>query len=207
MEKKRIIAAITGASGVICGIRIVEILADIAEIHLIVSDAAMDVIELETSYSYSRIASLAHKVYDNDDFTAPIASGSFPTDGMIISPCTIKTLSAVANCYSASLISRAADVVLKERKPLVLCVRETPFSPGHLNLMIQASQMGALICPPVISMYSKPQTISQLVDHTVGRQLDLLGIRTDFCSRWTGVSVSKEKVDMQESCNWRHEAL
>lgn len=183
---KRIIVAITGASGVRYGIRTLEILRALShETHCIVSRAAQDVIAQETGRTAEEICALADHSYDPLDLGASIASGSSPVDGMIIAPCSIKTLSAIANSYSADLISRAADVCLKEGRPLLLMVRETPLHPGHIRLMAQAADAGAILFPPIPLFYGNPQTVDEIVDASVGRALARLGIANDSYPKWT----------------------
>lgn len=178
----------SGASGVIYGIRLLEVLQKESgiETHLIMSDAAKLNIAVETDRNAKDVQGLADVVYSNKDIAATIASGSFQTDGMIIAPCAIKTLSAVANSYADSLIVRAADVILKERRRLVLVPRETPLHSGHCELMLKASQIGAIIAPPMPAHYIKPQTIDDLVDHHVGRLLDLFDVDPGLVKRWPG---------------------
>ena len=173
----------------IYGIRLLEVLGNIdgVETHLVMSDSARMNIALETDRNANDVKALADFVYSNKDIGATIASGSFRTDGMIIAPCAIKTLSAVANCYSDCLINRAADVVLKERRKLVLVPRETPLHTGHCELMLKASQLGAILAPPMPAHYIKPTTIDELVDHHVGRILDLFDIDPGLVQRWAGV--------------------
>jgi len=188
---RRIIVAITGASGAVYGIRTLEILRSLAiETHLVVSDAARRIIEPETGRSASEVGRLASTVYAADDIHAPIASGSFPVDGMIIAPCSIKTLSAVANAYTPDLIPRAADVCLKEGRPLVLMVRESPLHAGHLRLMQDAAQAGAIIFPPIPVFYGNPQSVADIVNASVGRALARMGIENDFYPRWRGSGPS-----------------
>jgi len=186
-EIPRLILAITGASGAIYGIRALQILQDSpVETHLIVSRAAERTIEMETDWTLDDVNSLADRVYDPDDIGAAIASGSFMVLGMLIAPCSIKSLSAIANSYTADLVVRAADVCLKEDRPLVLMVRETPLHLGHLRLMVTTTEMGAVIFPPVPAFYGKPQTIDEVIDASVGRALARLGIDNDSYPRWEG---------------------
>jgi 4-hydroxy-3-polyprenylbenzoate decarboxylase len=181
----RVIVAITGASGAVYGIRALEILRELnIEAHLILSTNAKVTIQQETLLKVSDVEALAGIVYDHLDLTAPIASGSYPVQGMIVVPCSIKTLSAIANSYTADLITRAADVCLKEARPLVLMVRETPLHRGHLSLMIKASEMGAILFPPVPAFYGHPQTIGDLVNTSVGRALARLGIDNHAYPHW-----------------------
>ena len=186
----RLIVGMTGASGLIYGIRLLETLklVDDIETHLIVSPTARMNITLETDWAVKDVEALADVVHKPNDIGASIASGSFKTAGMIIAPCSIKTLSGVANSYADNLIVRAADVTLKERRRLVLMPRETPLHTGHLRLMHEASLMGAIIAPPMPAMYTKPQTIDDLVNQSVGRVLDLFDLDPGIVKRWTGPS-------------------
>jgi len=184
--KKKIVVGISGASGSIYAVRLLELLRQTAEVHLIISRAAATVLALETEYRIEEISRLAYRIYDNEDFCAPVASGSFPVDAMVVIPCSIKTLSAIANCHCDTLISRAADVALKEKRRLILSVRETPLHLGHLKLMLQAAESGALITPPVPQFYTRPQSISDIVTQTACRILDLLDIKSEFTVRWNG---------------------
>ncbi len=184
---KRIVIGISGASGAIYGIRLVEALRGRVESHLIISPAARAIISQETSYEVAQIESMATFVHDANNLEAPLSSGSFPTDGMTIIPCSIKSLSAVANSYNENLMIRAADVTLKERRQLVLAVRETPLHIGHLHLMLRVSEMGAIVFPPIPAFYHRPRTIDELIDHTVGKILDLFEIEHTLFRRWEGV--------------------
>ena len=185
----RLIVGMSGASGVIYGVRLLEALKkeSDAETHLILSDSAKININLETEWSVKDVQALADHVHSNRDIAATIASGSFQTAGMIVVPCAIKTLSAIANSYADSLIVRAADVILKERRSLVLVPRETPLHTGHCELLYKASQLGAIIAPPMPAHYIKPQSIDDLVNHHVGRILDLFDIDSAFVKRWQGL--------------------
>lgn len=184
----RLIVGMSGASGVIYGIRLLEALKEESDVetHLVMSDSAKMNINLETDWSVKDVQALADHLHSNRDISASIASGSFGTDGMIVAPCAIKTLSAITNSYADSLIVRAADVVLKECRRLVLVPRETPLHPGHCELLYRASQLGAIIAPPMPAHYIKPQTVDDLVNHHVGRILDLFGIDCGFVQRWKG---------------------
>ena len=186
---KKLVVGITGASGVILGIRLLQVVreARLAETHLVVSPAAKATIAQETHWKVSDVEALADATYDTRDIGAAIASGSFVTTGMVIIPCSIKTLSAVANSYSADLISRAADVTLKEGRLLVLVVRETPLHLGHLRLMERAAEIGGVILPPMPAFYARPQTIEDVVDNIVGRVLLRLGIENELYLKWTGM--------------------
>ncbi|MCK5551655.1 MAG: UbiX family flavin prenyltransferase [Deltaproteobacteria bacterium] len=183
---RRIIVGISGASGVIYGIRMLEALKGQAESHLIISSAARETISLETPYKASEIEKMATFVHGIDDLGATLSSGSFQTDGMVIIPCSMKSLSAVANSYAENLIIRAADVTLKERRRLVLVVRECPLHTGHLRLMLRVSQMGAIIFPPVPAFYHNPKTLDEVINHTIGKILDLFGIEHTLFRRWEG---------------------
>jgi 4-hydroxy-3-polyprenylbenzoate decarboxylase len=181
----RLVVGITGASGVILGIRLLEMLRPLEiETHLVLSSAAKVTIAQETNWKISAVQALADVTYDHRDIGAAIASGSYSTRGMVILPCSIKTLSAVANSYADDLISRAADVTLKEGRPLVLVVRETPLHRGHIRLLDLAAQAGAVIFPPVPAFYTRPQSVDEIIDNTVGRLLARLGIENDAYLKW-----------------------
>ncbi|UCG63963.1 MAG: UbiX family flavin prenyltransferase [Deltaproteobacteria bacterium] len=183
--KKRIVIAITGATGVIYGIEMLrELSKRDLETHLIISESGKKNISFETDYSVAEVESMADKVYRNDHLGAPLASGSFLTGGMVVAPCTIKTLSGIANSYSDNLIVRAADVSLKEKRKLVLMVRETPLHKGHLRLMSMAANMGAHILPPMPSFYNHPQTIEDIIHQTIGKAFDYLEIEHTLFERW-----------------------
>jgi 4-hydroxy-3-polyprenylbenzoate decarboxylase len=185
---KRLVVGISGASAAIYGIRLLQALQDVkVESHLVITDPAREIIALETDYDVSEVEALATHVHGVRDVGAEIASGSFRADGMAIVPCSIKTLSAVASSYADNLLVRAADVTLKERRRLVLMVRETPLHLGHLRLMQEVSEMGAVVYVPVPAFYARPRTIEDLVDHTVGRILDLFDIEHDLLNRWHGM--------------------
>lgn len=190
---KRLIVGISGASGVVYGIRLLEILRQSGEIesHLVLSAAAKATIAQETDRKISEVEALASVVHNPNDIGANIASGSFVTIGMVIVPCSIKTLSAVANSYSADLMSRAADVCLKEGRPLILCVRETPLHVGHLRLMTQAAESGAIIMPPVPAFYGNPATLDEVIDGTIGRILLRLSIDNELYTKWRGMTSNK----------------
>jgi len=185
--QKRIIIGIAGASGVIYGVRLLSLLKDRdIETHLIISEPGKKNIEIETTYKAKEVEAMATRVYDNQNVGECIASGSFLTDGMVVVPCTIKTLSGIANSYNDNLLVRAADVTLKEKRKLVLMVRETPLHKGHLRLMTLAADMGAHILPPVPSFYHQPKTIDDIIDQTVGKIFDYLGIEHNLFKRWSG---------------------
>jgi flavin prenyltransferase len=184
--KRRIIVGISGSSGVIYGVRALQHLHAMPDVetHLIVSEAADKTLAIETDYRVAQLRAWCDVMHQNDNLAASIASGSFRTEGMMIMPCSIKTLSGVANCYAENLMQRAADVVLKERRKLVLVVRETPLHKGHLELMLRATDYGAVILPPVPAFYHAPQSIDQLIDQTVARAFDCLGIEHALAPRW-----------------------
>ncbi len=185
----RLVVGISGASGVILGIRMLEVLKSMEiETHLIISPAGRVTIAQETSRKLSEVQGLANVHYSDKDIAAAVASGSFDTLGMVVIPCSIKTLSAIANSYSADLMSRAADVTLKEGRPLLLVVREAPLHPGHLRLMTQAAEAGAVIFPPVPAFYAHPQSLDEVIDNIVGRVLVRMGIDNPMYSRWTGAA-------------------
>lgn len=185
----RIIVGITGATGVIYGIRLLEALKNTeVETHLILSDAGKKNILIETDFKIKDVEGLASRVHDIGNLASSISSGSFSTGGMVIVPCTIKTLSGVAHSYNDNLIVRAADVVLKERRKLILVVRETPLHKGHLELMSRVADLGGIILPPIPAFYHSPRTIDDLLDHTVGKILDLLGIDNSLFTRWKGIN-------------------
>jgi 4-hydroxy-3-polyprenylbenzoate decarboxylase len=188
MATERLIVAITGASGPVYGVRLLEALRSHTdfEVHLILSTGAAPTIDFELGRSCESVAELAHVVHDENNLAASIASGSFITRGMIVAPCSAKTLSGIATSFNDNLIVRAADVCLKERRPLVLVVRETPLHIGHLRLMQQVTEAGAVVLPPVPGFYAKPKTIEELVDHSVMRALDQVGVHLHLVPRWQG---------------------
>ena len=185
---KRLVIGMSGSSGVIYGIRMLEVLAKDPEVetHLILSQAAKMNIGIETEWSVADVEALADEVHNNKNIGASIASGSYKTAGMIVVPCSMKTLSGIANSYAENLIIRAADVMLKERRRLVIVPRESPLHTGHCELMLKASQMGAIICPPSPAFYSEPKTVDDIINHTVARTLDLFDIETGNMQRWQG---------------------
>lgn len=184
----RIVVGISGASGAIYGVRTLEVLHRLGvETHLVLSDTAGKTIEFETSRRLDDVVSLATRVYPVHDVGAAVSSGSFKTDGMVVAPCSIKTLSGIANSYNDNLLTRAADVSLKERRKLVLVVRETPLHLGHLRLMTAVTEMGAVLLPPVPSFYHLPTTIDDIVNQTVGKVLDQFGLDASLFKRWTGM--------------------
>jgi flavin prenyltransferase len=186
---RRIVVAITGATGAVYGVRLLERLRAIpgVETHLVISDAATLTLHQEVGLQRRDVETLAHVVHKNREIGAPIASGSFQSDGMVIAPCSMKTLAAVAHGLSDNLIARAADVILKERRRLVLMVRETPFNLAHLRNMTAVTEMGGIVFPPLPSFYNKPGSIDEMVDHTLARVIDLLGIENDLAPRWAGM--------------------
>jgi 4-hydroxy-3-polyprenylbenzoate decarboxylase len=186
---RRFVVAITGATGAVYGVQLLERLRAIpgVETHLVISDAATLTLHQETGLQRRDVEALAHVVHKNREIGASIASGSFQTDGMVIAPCSMKTLAAVAHGLSDNLIARAADVVLKERRRLVLMVRETPFNLAHLRNMTAVTEMGGIVFPPLPSFYNKPDSIAEMVDHTVARVIDLLGIDNGIAPRWAGM--------------------
>ncbi|HMK64570.1 MAG TPA: UbiX family flavin prenyltransferase [Thermodesulfobacteriota bacterium] len=188
MDEKGLLVGISGASGAIYGIRLLETLKimDIKS-FLILSREAEKIIQLETSYSVAQIKEIATVCFDPEDTAAPVSSGSFnKTLGMVILPCSIKTLSALANSYNVNLLIRAADVILKEGRRLVVCPREAPLHYGHLELMLRLSNMGALLFPPIPAFYHRPQTIEEIIDQSVGKILDLFDIESPNFKRWAG---------------------
>lgn len=183
----RVIVGITGATGAIYGVRLLERLREASvETHLVISRWGARTLIHETPYSREQVEALASTTYAPGDMGAAISSGSFKTDGMIIAPCSAKTLAAIAHGYGDNLIHRAADVILKERRRLVLVVREAPLSDIHLENMLKLSRMGAVILPPLPAFYNHPRTIDDLVDHTVSRMLDQFGLETSGVERWAG---------------------
>jgi 4-hydroxy-3-polyprenylbenzoate decarboxylase len=192
----RIVVGITGSTGAIYGVRLLEVLHNSPDIetHLVVSQPARQTIEYETGWRSQAVLDLANVVYDYSDIGAAISSGSFPTDGMIVAPCSIKTLSSIASSYNDNLLSRAADVTLKERRKLVLIVRETPLHRGHLRLMLEVTENGGVILPPMPSFYHRPKTVDDIVNHTVQRALDQFGIEKGLFQRWTGAQMADAHV-------------
>lgn len=189
VRRKRIIVAMTGATGAALGIKLLQVLRRLnVETHIVMSQWAEQTIRYETDYTPANVRALADVHYNNHDQAAPISSGSYKTDGMIIIPCSVKTLSAVNAGYGSDLITRAADVMLKERRRLVLAVRETPLSAIHLRNMTEITQAGAIICPTVPAFYNRPNSIDDMVTQMVGRMLDLFDIDTGEFTRWEGTS-------------------
>jgi flavin prenyltransferase len=187
VNQKRLIVAITGATGAIYGVRVLQRLREAGiETHLVISRWGARTLLHETSWSREQVDALASEVYAPGDMGAAISSGSFRTDGMIIAPCSAKSLAAIAHGYGDNLVHRAADVVLKERRRLVLAVREAPLSEIHLESMLKLARMGAVILPPMPAFYNHPQTIDDIVEHTVARMLDQVGVELPEASRWSG---------------------
>jgi 4-hydroxy-3-polyprenylbenzoate decarboxylase len=185
---RRLIVGISGASGILYGIRILQVLQDSGiERHLVMSDSAKMTLATETDMSLKAVEALATEVHNVKNIGATISSGSFKTMGMVVAPCSVRSLSEIAYGMTGSLLTRAADVVLKERRRLVLMVRETPLHTGHLRAMLQASENGAILMPPLPALYARPQSLDDMVNHTVGRCLDLFDIETSLVSRWAGM--------------------
>ena len=183
---KRLIVGLSGASGSIYGVRLLQVLREQKEIetHLVLSKPAERTIVEETNFKVEEVKALATVVHQIQNIGASIASGSFKTEGMVVMPCSIRTISAIAHCISDNLLTRAADVILKERRRLVLVVRESPLHVGHLKNLLAAAEMGAVIVPPVPAFYALPKTLDDVIDHTIGRVLDLFGIEHNLVKRW-----------------------
>lgn len=195
-EPRRIIVAITGASGAIYGVRALEMLRDLpgVETHAIITSGARATLAFETCHQPGEVAELADVVHRADDLAAPISSGSFRCDGMLVAPCSIKTLSGIANCYDDNLVVRAADVTLKERRRLVLVLRETPLHMSHLRLMTEVTSSGGIVVPPVPAFYHHPETVDDIVNQTMGRVLDLFGLDAGVIQRWQGGKSAARKA-------------
>ena len=189
----RLVVGISGSTGSIYGIRLLQILRRVSDVetHLIVSQAGKRTLVEETDYTVRDVEGLATRAYDDRDIGAALASGSFKTAGMVIAPCSIKTVSALANSYASTLIARAGDVTLKEGRPLVVVVRETPLHVGHLRQLLALAEIGAVILPPVPAFYHRPRTLDDLINHTVGRILDRFGIAHDLVPEWTGTGPGR----------------
>jgi flavin prenyltransferase len=187
-EVKRLVVGLTGSTGSVYGIRLLQVLRTTpdVEVHLVISAPGKRTLVEETDWSVKDVEALAHAVYDDRDVGAPLASGSFKTAGMAIAPCSVKTVSALANGHTDTLISRAGDVTLKEGRPLVAVVRETPLHIGHLRQMLALAEIGGIILPPMPAFYLRPKTIDEIVDHTVARILDRLGLPQDLVPEWPG---------------------
>lgn len=188
-DARRIVVAISGASGAIYGARLLQVLRETPDIetHLVVSEAGWRNVEQEHDLNRSAIEALAHRVHDVHDVGASIASGSFLCSGMVIAPCSMRTLAAVAHGLGDNLITRSADVMLKERRRLLLMVRESPFNLAHLRNMVSVTEMGAIVCPPLPAFYTRPRTVSDIVDSSVARVLDLLDVQHSLSMRWEGM--------------------
>lgn len=189
-QPKKLIVGISGATGAIYGVRLLQILKTTPEVetHLVLSKAAERTIPFETPLTVKEVQALADVTYNVQDIGATISSGSFPVEGMIVAPCSMKTLAAVATSYTTDLLSRSADVTLKEGRRLVLMVRETPLHLGHLRMMVQAAEIGAIILPPLPAFYNFPKTLDDIINHTVGRTLDLFHLDLDLVKRWRGMA-------------------
>lgn len=199
MPMKRLIVGITGASGAVFGIRLLEALrAAGVESHLIISKWGLQTIEHETPYTLQQVRSLATVCYGQADMGAAVSSGSFLTEGMVIAPCSVRTVAAIAHGIGEHLVHRAADVILKERRKLVLLVRETPLSEVHLENMLKLARMGVTVMPPVPAFYNRPQTLDDMVDHIVARMLDQFGIDAGFARRWDG-KMHAESAERRKS--------
>jgi 4-hydroxy-3-polyprenylbenzoate decarboxylase len=187
--KKRIVVGLSGSSGAIYGVRLLEVLSEQPDLetHLVITKGARATISYETDYDPDVVSAMADFVYEDTEMGAPIASGTFLVDGMMVVPCSIKTLSSIANSFDANLISRAADVCLKERRKVVLVVRETPLHAGHLRLMLEATESGAVILPPVPGFYTRPTSVRDIVDHTITKILDQFDIDARLIERWSGI--------------------
>ncbi len=192
-----LVIGITGASGAIYGIRLLQVLRSVGDVetHLIVSEAGETVIKHETEWRIEDVKSLASFSYANDDMGSRLASSAFSRDGMIVAPCTVKTMSALAYSFADNLLVRAGDVTLKERKRLLLVVRETPLHLGHVRTMERLTEMGAVIMPPVPAFYHQPRTVADIVDHSVGKMLDVFGIKHNLYKEWPGVSSETEGIE------------
>jgi flavin prenyltransferase len=194
-QKPRLIVGLSGSSGLPYGIRLLEVLRKLGshEIHLILTDAAKLNISVETDWRVKDVEALADVVHNVMNISASIASGSFKTEGMIVAPCSIRTLSAITHSFADNLLARAADVVLKERRRLVVMPREAPLHTGHCKLLYEASQLGIIVFPPMPTFYGRPCTIDDMVNTTIGRVLDLFGIDAGLVKRWTGVADKSKK--------------
>src|SRR5580698_1701812 len=187
-KAERLVIGLSGASGVAYGIRLLEALRELRiESHLVMTKPAQLTIGYETDLTPKQVAAKADHVHRIEDIAAPIASGSFRTRGMIVAPCSVRTMSEIATGVTTNLLTRAADVMLKERRPLILMVRETPLHLGHLRTMVQLAEMGAVIAPPLPAFYARPESIADMVDQSVGRALDLLGLSWAPVRRWSGI--------------------
>jgi 4-hydroxy-3-polyprenylbenzoate decarboxylase len=190
---RRFIVGISGSTGSIYGIRLLQVLREQpdVEVHLVISAPGKKTLVAETDFSVKDVEALAHVVHDNKDIGSALASGSFRTSGMAVAPCSVKTLSALANSYADTLIARAGDVCLKERRPLVVVARETPLHAGHLRQMTTLAELGAVILPPMPAFYLRPRTVAEIIDHTVARVLDHLGVEQQLVPEWIGTPVPR----------------
>lgn len=197
MPANRIIVAITGASGAIYGVRALEQLRAMGglEVHLVISPSAARTLHEETEFTMEDVRALADVVHPHKDIGASIASGSFRTMGMLVAPCSVKSLSAIAHSYDEDLTARAADVCLKERRRLVLLFRETPLHAGHIDLMAQATRIGAIVMPPTPSFYNRPASVDDVINQSVGRMLDLFNLENNLVTRWTGTNTPSRRRD------------
>lgn len=186
---RRLVVAITGASGAALGIEALKRASEVEDIetHLVVTGAGLQTLHQETEYTFADLREIADVTHKNNDLAAELASGSFRVDGMLVAPCSVTTLSSIANSLDANLVVRAADVMLKERRPLVLMFRETPFHLGHIRLMEQATLNGAIIMPPMPAFYLRPESVESIIEQTVGRAFDLLGMELPHTRRWEGI--------------------
>jgi flavin prenyltransferase len=199
-ERPRLVVGISGASGVIYGARLLELLRPLSvETHLVMSRTAEVTLALETDLKPAAVRSRADVVHAIGDLAAPISSGSFKTIGMVVAPCSIRSMAEIASGVTTTLLSRAADVVLKERRRLVLVVRETPLHTGHLRTLTALSEMGAVIAPPVPAFYAKPQTIADMIDQTLSRVLDLFGLETGLVKRWGEPSGAEDRHEPRDT--------
>ncbi len=187
MQRPRLIVGISGASGVVYGVRLLQVARELGiETHLVVTKAGERTLAYESDLSIQELHSMADRTYPNADIGAAIASGSFSTIGMVVAPCSVHSLAEIAHCTTDGLLTRAADVCLKQRRRLVLLVRETPLHAGHIRSMMAATENGAVVFPPVPAFYTRPNTVADIVDHTVGRVLDVFGLDAGLVERWTG---------------------
>ncbi|MFZ7111873.1 MAG: UbiX family flavin prenyltransferase [Desulfatiglandales bacterium] len=197
---KRLVVGISGATGAIYGIRLLEVLSQLdIESHVVISEAAIRTIHMETPWTIEGVKALAHTWYDIRDVGADIASGSFICEGMVVIPCAIKTLSGIAHSYNDNLLLRAADVALKEKRKLVVVVRETPLHKGHLSLMLTLADLGATILPPIPAFYSLPKTIDDLINHLVGKVLDMFHIEHQLFARWGSDKLKSTVTEKEKS--------
>lgn len=192
----RLVIGISGATGAQYGVRLLEVVSQMSgvETHLILTRLAEEIIAYETDWSVEQVKALASYRHSVDELAAPISSGSFRTDGMVVIPCSMKSLSAIAHSYNDNLLVRAADVTLKEKRPLIVVVRETPLHIGHLRNMLQLAEMGGVILPPMPSFYHRPRSLDDIIDQTVGRVLDLVGLEHNLTARWAGIGSRENQT-------------